>query len=362
MSSVARDVPLLPGTEPWSAPFWRLQAAAWAFLGLVYYLVLLPQSPAPPLALLAFKAVWAATGVGVSSGLAVVYRAARLPDRPPAAALAVALPLSAGLAAAWVLGLGAAADRVAGVPNLLFTPSSLPFVVLNHYLILLAWSAAGLGLAYRQRSEAAARRAVAAQGLARAAQLEMLRYQLNPHFLFNALNTVRALVLEDPARAREVVGRLSDLLRYALAEPRADRVPVRDEVTIVRGYLEIEKVRFEERLDAEVTLDPLAAMFEMPVFLLHTLVENAVKHGTPRDGRVVVRVAVTREGEDLRLVVENSGSLAGGSGEGPGVGLANVRRRLDGAYPGRHRLSLSADGGMVRAVVVLARAGDDRHA
>lgn len=351
MAAIAPEV--LTPAEPGPAASLRLQAAVWSFLGLLYLLVLLPQSAVAAPVLIAFKASWAVSGAVVSSVLGAAYRAARIPDRPAPAALILALPLSAGAAIAWVLGVGAVADRVAGVPHLLYTRSSLPFVFLNHYLILLAWSGAWVGLRYRQRSEADARRALAALGQARTAQLEMLRYQLNPHFLFNALNAVRALVLEDPARARAVVGRLSDFLRYALAERRGDSVAVREEIAIVRDYLDIEAVRFEEQLDAAVALDPAAADLEMPVFLLHSLVENAVKHGEPRDGRLVVRVTADRVGRSLRLAVENSGTLVGPEDDNRRIGLDNVRRRLEAGYPGRHRFTLAGGEGVVRATVVL---------
>jgi two-component system, LytTR family, sensor kinase len=332
--------------------FWRAQAAGWGLFGLVYFLVLLPQSPGPPLALLAFKIVWAATGVGVSSFLWKMYRAVGLIDRPTGVAATLAVPLSAVLAGAWVLSLGAAADRLSGTPHLLFTASSFPFVALNHFLMLLAWSGIYLTLGYRRRSEVEARRALAATALARTAQLEMLRYQLNPHFLFNALNTVRALALEDPSRARDMVGRLSEFLRYALDERRAALVPVREEIRIVRDYLAIEKVRFEERLEATVTLDESVADREIPVFLLHTLVENAIKHGAPREGRLEVDVRVTCEGDRLRLEVSNTGRLAERPGSAPGLGLGNARQRLEGIYPGRASLHLEEKAGRVHAIVL----------
>ncbi len=253
-------------------------------------------------------------------------------------------------------------------------PSSLTFRrewlldggVINS-LPLFALSLIRLGLQYNtalreQREEAL--RAVAA---ARDAQLRMLAYQLNPHFLFNTLNSIRALINEDRQRARDMVTALAGYLRYALVERPLHVALLEEEVASVRGYLAIEQVRFEERLDARMEIDPAALRCEVPAFLLNPLVENAVKHGVAGSfgAPLVLRVeARLVEPDRLRLVVENTGRWRDGPAAGPGVeegdnglpggvGLANVRARLAALHPGEHRIEVEEEDGRVRVVVEL---------
>jgi two-component system sensor histidine kinase AlgZ len=141
------------------------------------------------------------------------------------------------------------------------------------------------------------------------AQIESLQARVNPHFLFNALNTVASLVEDEPERAVEAIERLSALLRHSLEGAKEDRVALRRELEAVRGYLELEGLRFGARLRQEVVVEPGLDAVLVPPFVLQPLVENAVKHGigSRREGGRV-RVAVTAEGEHgLRLVVEDDG-------------------------------------------------------
>jgi LytS/YehU family sensor histidine kinase len=195
----------------------------------------------------------------------------------------------------------------------------------------------------------------------------MLAYQLNPHFLFNTLNSIRALINEDRERAREMVTALSGYLRYALLERPLHVALLEEEVASVRGYLAIERVRFEERLDARVDVEPAALRCEVPAFLLNPLVENAVKHGAAGTaGAPLVLQVEARlvEPDRLRLVVENTGHWEGArthtsaTSEGDdglpgGVGLANVRARLAMLHPADHRIEIDETEGRVRVVVEL---------
>lgn len=166
------------------------------------------------------------------------------------------------------------------------------------------------------------------------AQIESLQARVNPHFLFNALNTVASLVEEEPERAVEAIERLSALLRHSLEGAKEDRVALRRELEAVRGYLELEGLRFGTRLRQAVVVEPGLEGVLVPPFVLQPLVENAVKHGiaSRREGGHV-RVAVTAEGErGLRLVVEDDGP--GGSSQAPGTRSGNemLRQRLGLLY------------------------------
>jgi two-component system, LytTR family, sensor kinase len=254
-------------------------------------------------------------------------------------------------------------------------PSSLSFrhewildgALINGALPLFGWSLIRLGFQYNTALREQREQALRAMAAARDAQLRMLAYQLNPHFLFNTLNSIRALINEDRERAREMVTALSGYLRYALVERPLHVALLEEEVESVRGYLAIEQVRFEERLDASVEVEPAALRCEVPAFLLNPLVENAVKHGAAgtASAPLVLRVeARLVERDRLRLVVENTGRWAAertsapAAGQGDddlpgGVGLANVRARLEALHPGEHRIEIEEADGRVRVLVEL---------
>jgi sensor histidine kinase YesM len=163
-------------------------------------------------------------------------------------------------------------------------------------------------------------------------ELQNLKAQLNPHFLFNALNSVKALTHSDPKRAGDAVTLLSDLLRYSLNYEKQTVVPLCDEVAIVRDYLALEKIRFNQRLEYDVQIDPAAEKWPIPPVLLVTLAENAIKHGIAqliKGGEVLISAQV--ENNQLKLRVINTGHYAPNPSR-EGIGLVNIRRRLEMLY------------------------------
>ncbi len=195
-------------------------------------------------------------------------------------------------------------------------------------------------------------RATLAEGRMRA-----LEYQLNPHVLFNALNTVRALILEDPAEARRAVTLLSGLLRRTLSAGRLATHALADELELVRTTLAIESLRFEERLRVRVDVAESALGLSVPALLVQTLVENAVKHGVARcrgGGEVVVEARVEPGAEADRLTIRVENPVADGPPpDGTGTGLANARERLALLYGDRARLGLVVEDGRAVATVSL---------
>ncbi len=161
----------------------------------------------------------------------------------------------------------------------------------------------------------------------REAELRALKAQINPHFLFNCLNNVRSLIAEDSERAREMLLRLSGLLRYALESGNRERVPLSQELDIVRSFLELEKLQFEERLAWRFEIAPHTLEVMVPPMMIQQLVENAIKHGIekqPAGGEIVI--TAQNDSGRLRISVENSGTLEAVAK--PGFGLANARERL----------------------------------
>ena len=162
------------------------------------------------------------------------------------------------------------------------------------------------------------------------AELRALKSQVNPHFIFNSLNSLRALIDENPARARTAVTQLANLLRYSLKSGELETVPFEEELGVVNDYLSLEQVRHEERLRLRLNIAPEALQLPIPPMLLQTLVENAVKYGisTRAEGGEIAIIA-RNEGGSLRIQVTNPGEVArGGRGTSTGVGLHNAAERL----------------------------------
>lgn len=341
--------------------FWTAQALWWGFYVAMFHLVSL-QGLADPSAYgqlvhLVQKVMKAGAGLSASLLLYALY--ARVAERWTLPALgACALAASFVLGVAWELATRAMYLQTIFDDKLL-RASMLPTFVLT------AWSALYFSFVYRDRANAEAQRALQATALATEAELAMLRYQVNPHFLFNSLNSLRALIDESPAAARTMVTQLAELFRHSLRTTR-DALTVDDEVTAIRHYLDIQKIRFDDGLEASVFVDEAAAKTELAGFLIHPLVENAVKYGLETSPPPLrVRVEARRAGTRLEVLVENSGRwLDDGAknGGGTGTGLRNLRARLAHLYPDRHTLELGERGGMVRArlEIQLERAEEEK--
>jgi two-component system, LytTR family, sensor kinase len=226
-------------------------------------------------------------------------------------------------------------------------PAPLANILLQNLPIWAVMYLMALGAAYGIRYFRSYRsqelRASRVQAQLAQARLDALDLQLRPHFLFNALNSVAALMHRDVAAADRVLTRLEDLLRITLQDSGEDEVPLRRELEVVRAYLDIEGVRFGDRLRVEWDLDERASDVLVPQLILQPLVENAVKHGiAPRRGPGLVRVVARIEGDALLLEVSDDGAgfsrPTSGAMPGTGVGLANLRARLEGLHPGRHEI------------------------
>jgi two-component system LytT family sensor kinase len=210
-----------------------------------------------------------------------------------------------------------------------------------NFIPLLAWSTLYFGITWWMEWQRERRRAEEALHLARKSQFEMLRYQLNPHFLFNSLNSARALIDEDPRAAREMITELSEFLRYSLIDKDIAFRPLRDELRALQHYLSIEKKRFEEKLVIKYEVDPSTEQHRILGFLIHPLIENAIKYGMKTsETPLTLLIRTWLEQDYLMIRICNSGSWIekdkhdSDSGNGTGTGLVNVQKRLENAYPG----------------------------
>jgi LytS/YehU family sensor histidine kinase len=191
-----------------------------------------------------------------------------------------------------------------------------------------------------------------AEVLSREAELKALKAQINPHFLFNSLNSISALTSVDPARAREMCVRLSDFLRNSLRLGERASVPFSEELALTRTYLDVEQVRFGQRLRIRQDLEPACNTCEVPPLLVQPLVENAIKHGiaTLTEGGEIELIA-RRHRDSLRITVENPFDPDAPAARKTGFGLVNVRNRLQARYGAAGKLDIEVNGGRYRVVL-----------
>ena len=215
------------------------------------------------------------------------------------------------------------------------------------WFVILAWAALYFGIKYYRMFQEVQRSALKSAAMAHEAQLKMLRYQLNPHFLFNTLNAISTLILEQAtADANRMVTRLSSFLRHSLDNDPMKMVTLEQELTALKLYLDIEKVRFEERLQLELDIDDDAYHALIPSLLLQPLIENAIKYGIARSEEGgTLRIAARVFAGDLLLELSDDGpgvELVDGEIPGAnGVGLRNTRERLMELYGTHHSFRLS---------------------
>jgi LytS/YehU family sensor histidine kinase len=210
-------------------------------------------------------------------------------------------------------------------------------------ILLGAWSALYYAINYFVRAEEQQDQMLRLEAQATSAQLTMLRYQLNPHFLFNTLNSISTLVLlKQTEQANAMLSRLSSFLRFTLINEAEARVSLAQEVETLKLYLDIEKMRFEERLRTTFDIDPRVSNALVPSLLFQPLVENAIKYAvTPKEEGADILVSAQLVGEKLRVIVSDSGPGLQAGQQNPslstGVGMANTRERLMQAYGDEQR-------------------------
>ena len=239
---------------------------------------------------------------------------------------------------------------------------------LFHYAFLIYWVLAAAGTAFRYQRDAAAREREASRLSLRnaelesqitRAQLDMLRAQLQPHFLFNALNTIAGLVRERRNEAAtDVIAGLGTLLRHALGTLERDQIPLREELDVLSSYLDVERARFRDRLRVHVDVEPAALDREVPSLILQPLVENAIRHGLAQTTEGEIWISARTRADRLELEVRDSGrgfaedavSLTASSR----LGLNNTRARLDRLYGDRHSFFVgNGAGGGARARILI---------
>jgi sensor histidine kinase YesM len=194
------------------------------------------------------------------------------------------------------------------------------------------------------------------EAMVKSLELQTIKSHINPHFIFNALNSIRALVDENPERARTAITELSNILRSSMQAEKLETVPLQQELDIVKDYLALEHMRFEERLQIELNIDEDTLTQPIPPMMLQTLVENAIKHGiSKRINGGLIRIISDFKNSNLELVVQNSGKLNGYSNmNDDGFGIKSTQDRLNLLYQGKAHFEIrDIDGGMVESKITM---------
>lgn len=327
-----------PFFEDKSRAFWRLQAAGWTGYLLLRSVSAISNSQ-PPSALISVI-IESIIGYCITLLLSTLYGYYRRLPRISSVLLTIVT-----LAGATLLGavLNAFSFSFMKLDNPGVTFALVIGQLFLSFTVLAGWSALYFGINFYLIVEQQSDQLLALESQASTAQLAMLRYQLNPHFLFNTLNSISTLVLlKETERANAMLSRLADFLRFTLIYEPTAHVTVAQEVQTLKLYLEIEKMRFERRLRTEFEIDPRAERARLPSLLLQPLVENAIKYAvTPSEEGAEIAVSARLVGERVQISVSDTGPGLIENKLGPslstGVGLANIRDRLAQAYGPDHR-------------------------
>jgi two-component system, LytTR family, sensor kinase len=341
--------PLRLGRQPFfddkNRAFWILQSAGWGG----YFVLRTLSGIANSMAwiFIVHAALLTATGYSITLLMASAFR--RLIRMQPVYTWVGSIVIVAVAAAAF------SAIDTWSVSTFIYPgikPEGMRFfsAILLTVSVLLAWSALYYSINFFILLEQQSDRLLRLENQASNAQLAMLRYQLNPHFLFNTLNSISTLVLlKQTERANAMLSRLSSFLRYTLVNESTGMVTVAQEIETLKLYLEIEKMRFEDRLRPQFNIDPTVMRAHLPSLLLQPLIENAIKYAvTPQEEGADISIELRREADRVFITVTDTGPGADAqyqvrAAQSTGVGLANIRDRLAQAYGDNHRFETQSE-------------------
>jgi signal transduction histidine kinase len=263
-----------------------------------------------------------------------------------------------------VVALGSVHTGVQFLGFLIFTPdhmvrgySWLPSALVSWWAIYLVWNIFYMAVQSLRRANRAEAESLRLEVAAKDAELRALQAQVNPHFFFNSMNSVRALIYEEPEAAAQMIDQLASVMRYALQSGHHDTVPLSAEIEAVQAYLAIEKIRFEERMRVSVEIGLGLEQVRIPPMALQTLVENAVKYGvetSPTGSDIRIRAQRMDDGA-VHIEIANLGAIVPFA-HSTKVGLVNTRKRLALALGSNAQLDLSENSGWVRATLTLPEA------
>lgn len=240
--------------------------------------------------------------------------------------------------------------------------ASIAMSIINLTSIMLVWSLIYFAIHYFENSKKAEIEALIFEAAVKDFELKTLKAQLNPHFMFNAMNSIRALIEEDPQNAKDAITKLSNIMRYTLRIERTETVPLSDELKTIQDYLDLEKIRFEERLQYNISSTPSADRVEIPPMMVQTLVENGIKHGISKlTGGGEVDITASTDESTLIIQIRNNGQFNETALKiSQGFGISNTKQRLSLLYGEKASLSLSNENKNIVLATLKIPSGDTR--
>jgi LytS/YehU family sensor histidine kinase len=237
-------------------------------------------------------------------------------------------------------------------PVLVFKGFDIIISILNFSILFALWGIIYFAVKFFQNFKQSEIRNLELRAAKTEIELNSFKAQMNPHFMFNSLNSIRALIDENPKKAKEAITLLSGILRNTLMLGKKQLVPFNEELDLVKKYLSIEKIRFEERLLIEYSIDDKSSSRTIPPFMMQTIVENGIKHGISRlkDGGYI-KIKAQVDSSFFTISIVNSGKF--GSENDTGIGLSNTRKRLELIYNGRASFEIEGNNGDVTATLKL---------
>lgn len=324
--------------------YWKCQLIGWGFVSIYWLYVSLNRDDYP----ISMALINYVLDVVISIGLTHVYRTLAVKYQWSSVGivkLLLILIVSASLLAfsfmifmniKWYFFFNYAANQEFGFFNLLFYWDPVLITGLRMMSIwLLAYHLYNYHKRELQISELNAQLVVTTKQ----AQLDTLRTQLNPHFLFNCMNSIKSLIIENPSSARRAIDLLSDILRSSIDQKDNELVSIKEELALVKDYFELEKIRYEDRLEYFIEVAPSLASYSIPKFSIQLLAENAIKHGIDKymDGGAI-HIKITAKNDSAQITVTNPGRLV--QSQHQGVGLNNLQKRLHLQFDGKAHFTI----------------------
>ncbi|HEY4207179.1 MAG TPA: histidine kinase [Puia sp.] len=336
--------------------YWLCQISGWGFLGLVLVLFSPTFEQKITLKLIGFLAVVMVTGILATHLFREVIRRSgwlMLPVEKALPKLLIGVVLTCvadsviRIAVTDTLGLAMSRQKMDFLPRLLAT-------TFDNGLLIIPWTLIYYFYHYIEKSRKQQLDTLKLEALVKELELKTIKSHINPHFIFNALNSIRALVDENPVRARTAITELSNILRSSMQAEKLETVTFEKELNIVKDYLALEHIRFEDRLQIEYAIDEDTLDQPIPPMMLQTLVENAIKHGISKQvGGGKVKIVSDFSDNYHELVIQNTGYL-NGARNGDGFGLASTKNRLQILFGQKANFDIrEVDGNTVEARVLI---------
>jgi len=332
--------------------FWICQWSGWSIAILVNFIIQVLQKDTRIIDEIYSNGAFLLSGVVITWFLRKTYQRFKLLDLSPLK-LIMPVMLFSILTTVCILFVSFSVidlyNKIAGIEVDVFTQKMWLGNVIGIFPIILGWSLLYITINYLFRWRQSEIDKLNLESALKDAQLNTLIGQVNPHFMFNSLNNIRGLMLEDVNKSREMLTLLSKVLRYSLASHKKQLIPIKQELAMVRDFIKLSTIQFEERLQYQEYISVENTDIRLPPMIIQMLVENAIKHGISEvKGGGLLTLFVSQEGDKLHIKVTNPGNITGSlANKSTGIGLENIKQRLQLLFDDMALLTIEEKGGLV---------------